>query len=165
MVDHLLLAPCGLYCGICSAYIAHRDGDLELKSRLAEIYHCSPESVACRGCRSEETAVVCRGCPIRACALDRRFNGCQECPDFPCAVIREGNLPLKRDVILTALREWATIGTEQWAAKWRREEGCRVLCPHCGYALLKGVRHCWGCDHDVGLDRPSDVVQDLWDQY
>jgi len=28
-----LISPCGLYCGICAIYIAHRDGNDRMKAR------------------------------------------------------------------------------------------------------------------------------------
>lgn len=36
--DPSLLAPCGLYCGVCAIYIAHRDNNFKLKERLVNLY-------------------------------------------------------------------------------------------------------------------------------
>ena len=33
MEDRRLMAPCGLYCGACGVYIAHRDGNTEFRDR------------------------------------------------------------------------------------------------------------------------------------
>ena len=33
-----LLAPCGLYCGVCRVYIAHKDNDIEFKKEILPIY-------------------------------------------------------------------------------------------------------------------------------
>jgi len=33
-----LAAPCGMYCGVCAIYIAHRDDNLKFKERLTGLY-------------------------------------------------------------------------------------------------------------------------------
>ena len=33
-----LIAPCGLYCGVCAIYIAHRDNNEKFKRRLLNLY-------------------------------------------------------------------------------------------------------------------------------
>ena len=33
-----LLAPCGLYCGVCRIYLAHKDNDLEFKKEIVKLY-------------------------------------------------------------------------------------------------------------------------------
>ncbi len=33
-----LISPCGLYCGVCAIYIAHRDNNIKLKERLVGLY-------------------------------------------------------------------------------------------------------------------------------
>ena len=32
------VSPCGLYCGVCAIYMAHRDNNLKFKERLLELY-------------------------------------------------------------------------------------------------------------------------------
>ena len=59
-----LISPCGLYCGVCAIYIAHRDNNIKLKERLVNLYKggtpgkgtlpnseaLSVEDIRCRGC-------------------------------------------------------------------------------------------------------------------
>jgi hypothetical protein len=59
-----LVFPCGLYCGVCAIYIAHRDNNHNFKERLANLYKgnvagkgtlpnsekLSAEDIRCRGC-------------------------------------------------------------------------------------------------------------------
>jgi hypothetical protein len=32
------VAPCGMYCGVCAIYIAHRDNNRKFKERLVGLY-------------------------------------------------------------------------------------------------------------------------------
>ena len=63
-----LLAPCGLYCGVCSIYIAHRDNNVKFKERLLPVYKAfakSVEDIACTGCLSEGVVFpVCQVCAV-----------------------------------------------------------------------------------------------------
>ena len=45
-----LMAPCGLYCGVCGVYIATRDNNLKFKTVMGNLYGTKPEETACLGC-------------------------------------------------------------------------------------------------------------------
>ena len=95
------VAPCGLYCGVCAIYMAHRDNNLKFKERLVKLYqgevsgkgtlpnseNLSVEDIKCRGCLSDERFMHCRQCEIRACAQGKGFTGCHQCDEFPCQYI------------------------------------------------------------------------------
>ncbi len=67
-----LIAPCGLYCGVCAVYIATRDDNSKLKERLARVYRgevpgkgtlpnsqrLTAEKISCRGCLSDSGDVA-----------------------------------------------------------------------------------------------------------
>jgi len=38
-----LVAPCGMYCGVCGVYTANRDNNQKLKDKLANAYGVTPE--------------------------------------------------------------------------------------------------------------------------
>jgi len=86
-----LLAPCGIDCQICDAYIATQNNDLELKQKLADNYkqHFNKEMPLghfdCDGCPSEGKKIgFCDTCGIRICAYGKGFATCAECSEFPC---------------------------------------------------------------------------------
>jgi hypothetical protein len=49
-----LMAPCGLYCGICGVYIATRDGHEKSKTIMANLYGTKPEQTECLGCMQHD---------------------------------------------------------------------------------------------------------------
>ena len=63
-----LLAPCGLYCGICAVYIAHRDNNIKFKERIVYVYAPfmkSFDDIYWTGCMSEnqeEIMMFCQYC-------------------------------------------------------------------------------------------------------
>ena len=143
-----LLAPCGLYCGVCGVYLASRDNNEKLKGKLASAYGVTPEQVVCKGCLSDEKFVYCQHCGIRACVMQKEYAGCHQCADFPCQLIDDFPVPLGKKVILRSVPERKRWGTE----KWVEEEEDRYTCPHCSAAVFRGARRCVSCKEPVEID-------------
>ncbi|MBN2332984.1 MAG: DUF3795 domain-containing protein [Deltaproteobacteria bacterium] len=143
-----LLAPCGLYCGVCGIYLASRDNNQKLKEKLAGAYGVTPEQVACSGCLSDNRFGYCQTCGIRTCVTDKKIDGCHQCDDFPCRLIEAFPVPVGKKVILRAVPERKKLGDEQWVAA----EEKRYHCPHCGEQLFRGARRCGKCKEAVEVD-------------
>ncbi|RJP23302.1 MAG: DUF3795 domain-containing protein [Candidatus Abyssobacteria bacterium SURF_5] len=143
-----LLAPCGLYCGVCGVYIAHRDDNDKFKERLATVYGVTPAEVRCKGCLSNDPFGYCRMCPIKNCSTKKGYQGCHQCSDFPCELIENFPLPVGKRVINRAIPQWREMGTEKWVAA----EEARYVCPHCGASLFRGAKRCRECKEAVDMD-------------
>ncbi len=157
-----LVAPCGLYCGVCAVYIAHRDDNRKFKERLADLYRgkmagkgtlpnsdkLSAADIRCRGCLSDERFMHCEQCEIRDCTREKGFSGCHECDEFPCRHIDDFPMTVGKKVILRAVPYWRSVGTE----KWIRDEEARYVCPQCGNRLFRGAARCNRCKAAVELD-------------
>lgn len=143
-----LLAPCGLYCGVCGVYIAHRDNNEKFKDRLATVYGVTPDAVKCKGCLSDEPFGYCQVCPIKSCAREKGYDGCHQCAEFPCSTIDGFPLPVGKKVIMRAIPQWREMGTEQWVAV----EETRYVCPECGAKLFRGAKRCRECKATVDQD-------------
>ena len=143
-----LAAPCGLYCGVCGVYIAHKDNNNKFKERLTKVYGVRRDDIKCKGCLSDELFLFCKSCSIRSCTKKKGFEGCHQCDEFPCKFIERFPLPVGKKVILRAIPTWREIGTE----KWMEEEEKRYHCPHCGYTLFRGAKRCRNCKEAVDVD-------------
>ena len=152
-VKRELLAPCGLYCGVCRIYQAHQNNDLEFKKKNLPTLHDygakSIDDIACNGCLSDGVVFhFCRTCSIKDCIKSKEIEGCYVCDDFPCKIITHWPDPLEKKVMLRAVATWRKLGT----GKWVQEEEKRYLCPNCGQQLFHGVKKCKNCDLNVDLD-------------
>jgi predicted RNA-binding Zn-ribbon protein involved in translation (DUF1610 family) len=143
-----LLAPCGLYCGVCAILIADRDDNAKFKERLAGVYGVSPDDLHCKGCLSDDVFPYCRMCPIKTCTREKGIDGCHQCDDFPCEHVENFPMPVGRKVIARAIPQWREWGTE----KWVEEEEKRYHCPHCGEPLFRGAKRCRSCQEPVDVD-------------
>ena len=101
-----LAAPCGLYCGVCAIYIAHKENNLKFKERLPKVYGVSLEEIRCEGCLSDDLFKYCQVYPIRSCAQAKGFEGCHQCNDFPCKYIDNFPIPVGKKVIFRSVPAW-----------------------------------------------------------
>lgn len=151
-VKQELLAPCGLYCGVCSIYIAHRDNNIKFKDRLVNLYKPLIESIddiQCTGCLSKGIIFsYCQSCPIKSCAKEKDLEGCYQCGDWPCKLIKRFPIPVGKKVIMRAIPQWRELGTE----KWVKDEVNRYHCPDCGNPLFRGAKRCNNCKISVDVD-------------
>ncbi len=147
-----LLAPCGLYCGVCAVYISHRDNNLKFKEKLVSVYKPmtnSIDDVECTGCLSDGIVFgYCNNCPIKSCVKEKELEGCHQCETWPCKIIERFPIPVGKQVIMRAIPQWREYGTE----KWVEEEENRYHCPDCGNPLFRGVRRCNKCGISVSVD-------------
>ena len=127
-MDPALIAPCGLNCRLCRAYVRDRK--------------------ACSGCRGDDglKSRNCVSCPIRNCP--QRADGglvyCFDCDLFPCARLRrlEKRYAVRYGVsVLDNLRQIRAGGIRSFIAaengKWR--------CPDCGAMLCMHKAQCAVC--------------------
>lgn len=145
------LAPCGLYCGVCSILIAHRDNNQRLKEKLSGVYGVKPEDLHCTGCLSADSSDIfpyCLVCAIKSCAAEKNIEGCHQCDDFPCTHVENfPNGPGKK-VILKSVPLRRSLGSAAWAL----HEEQRYACPDCSNRLFRGARRCNKCGKEVELD-------------
>ena len=157
-----LVAPCGLYCGVCAIYMAHRDNNQKFKERLVNLYKgevpgkgvlpnadkLTADDIKCRGCLYDEQFMHCRQCEIRACTIKKGYTGCHQCNEFPCEHIERFPMAVGKKVILRAIPYWREVGTE----KWIQDEEARYTCPECDNKLFRGAAKCNQCKVKLNLD-------------
>ena len=157
-----LVSPCGLYCGVCAIYIAHRDNNQKFKERLLALYkggvpgkgglpnseNLTIEDIRCRGCLSDERFMHCQQCDIRACAEKKNYTGCHQCDEFPCAHIDNMPMAVGKKVIMRAIPYRREVGSEKWVV----DEEARYSCPKCDNKVFRGAVKCNRCKEHLDLD-------------
>ena len=128
--DAHIVAPCGLNCGLCRAYLRDRN--------------------PCPGCRGGEInkSNACLTCAIRNCAElaagGHRY--CGACDSFPCADLLHLDARYQARYGVSAignLEHIKAIGIERFVA----EETAKWSCPECGAILCMHQPQCLNCGH------------------
>jgi hypothetical protein len=84
------LAPCGLVCDECPAYIATQTCDEELIKSTAERWSSTdcvidPDDIVCDGCDGRgRLNRFCNMCEVRGCAMEREVEHCGLCEAYVC---------------------------------------------------------------------------------
>jgi hypothetical protein len=125
----LPIAPCGMNCHICRAYLRKRN--------------------KCPGCRGEDTnkPVTRVECKIKNCSFLQKMeiNYCFECENFPCNNLNKLDsryLTRYNMSVIENLKSINEIGINEFLVN----EGSRWACSHCGCVIC--VHN--GCCHICG---------------
>ncbi|MHA1400649.1 MAG: DUF3795 domain-containing protein [Candidatus Heimdallarchaeaceae archaeon] len=85
-----IIAYCGLNCIECSAYIAKRTNDENLRKKTAKEWSSDdwpvkPEEINCDGCTSEGIHFTnCNYCEVRKCGIEKDLENCAFCESYVC---------------------------------------------------------------------------------
>jgi len=152
-----LMAPCGLYCGLCGVYIATRDCNDKFKKIMGSLYGTKPEETECLGCMQPDPPKklygYCKSCKIRDCIKSKNYYSCHQCDEWPCDTIKSFGITTGQRVMERTIPVWRAMvaehGDEQGSVEWARSECERYHCASCGDPLFRGAQRCRNCKKDV----------------
>ena len=132
--ETLIIAPCGMNCGICLGYLR--------------------EKKRCPGCRAIDPASISdsrTSCIIKNCETIRTNQSgfCYECQKYPCRRLKQLDKRYRTRYAMSMLENLENIkGTgldaflESERERWRCRNCGGVICVHRGY--------CWECGEKAG---------------
>ena len=128
-----LIAPCGMNCRLCRAYI--RD-----KTYIK----------ACPGCRGDDSvkSKSCVACRIKNCEniVQGRVRYCFSCEDFPCARLKHLDKRYRTRYGMSMIDNLVNI--EKFGIRhFIRNERERWTCPECGEIICVHKPQCLSCGH------------------
>ena len=132
-----LIAPCGMNCAVCSAYLA-RENDLKKKG-INRVY--------CEGCvpRGKNCLHMGDVCEKLGKGLVRF---CYECEDFPCKRLKALDKRYRTKYRLSMIENLRYI-SEQGMESFLEKETEKWKCPHCGEgARCCHIGLCFSCQVD-----------------
>ncbi len=86
------IAYCGIPCHECGAFVATKNNDNEMRSKVARAWsrqnriEIKPEDINCDGCLSDRGRLFgyCARCEMRKCAKGKGVTNCMRCDDYIC---------------------------------------------------------------------------------
>jgi hypothetical protein len=131
IIQKNLIAPCGMNCGICLAYLREKN--------------------TCKGCRgSNDNKSKSRiNCIIKNCELlsklDSRF--CYDCPKYPCTRLKQLDKRYRTKYKMSMLDNLDFIRTNGIDSFVQKEHD-RWLCISCGGSICVHRGYCLSCNRD-----------------
>ncbi len=125
-----LIAPCGMNCRLCRAYVRERN--------------------ACPGCRSDDgfKSKACISCPIKNCEklADNKIQYCSGCEEFPCTRLVRLDKRYRTRYGMSMIENLEQIrkyGIRHFISKEKK----RRACPECGTIICVHKPQCLSCQY------------------
>ena len=133
-MEEILIAPCGMNCGICSNYLAMKH-DLR-KIRIMKSY--------CSGCRprGKNCTFMRRSCDLIG---KGKIQFCYECSVFPCQRLKRLDKRYRTKYHMSMIENLKFID-EQGMAKFLNNEQEKWRCPECGGVICCHNGICYSCE-------------------
>lgn len=129
-----LIAPCGMDCGVCSAYLAYSH---HIPRKRGAITHCA-------GCRlRQKKCAYLKGHCARLANEEVEY--CFECPDYPCERLKHIDLRYRTNYGMSFLGNLELVRTEGVQALVKLQQA-RFGCPRCGELRSVHSQKCFACD-------------------
>lgn len=140
-MDINLAAPCGIYCGMCRAYLVKKKDQLEQRGFKQ----------GCDGCRIrfKKCAFIRRDCPA---LLKKEIDFCFECDKFPCQNLKKIDKGYRERwsvSLIENLKRNKEIGVE----KWLQEQEELYSCPECKGEICIHDEECYDCGNKINPNK------------
>ena len=126
--QNLLIAPCGMNCGICMGYLREKN--------------------KCPGCRGTDAdkRISCSRCKIKNCEFmqNTKPGFCFQCDRFPCARLKHLDKRYQTKYSMSMIENLENI-RRIGIRKFLANEKVRWACPECGGAICVHNRYCYSC--------------------
>ena len=129
-IEARMIAPCGVNCLACSAYLDSKK--------------------PCPGCRApieEATRKSCRNCVKKRCAFERNLQWCFECSRFPCSRIKSLDRRYRENYDIDLIQNGAEARRDMDAFLLAQKE--RFLCKSCGGVINQHHQRCSECGRNM----------------
>ncbi len=130
-----LVAPCGMNCGVCKAYLAY---SREVPHEKGKVTHCT-------GCmiRNKNCAFIKKGCEkLRKGQI--RF--CYQCPDMSCERLAKLDLRYRARYGMSMVENQKMI-KEKGMDEFLKSQAEKYRCPRCGDVVSVHDGKCYACGY------------------
>jgi hypothetical protein len=132
-----LVAPCGMNCNVCAAYLAVTH---DVKSKGIRMMYC----IGCRP-RNKPCAFLKKSCDL---LRKNEVKYCYECPTFPCERLSAIDKRYRTQFRMSEIRNLHRI-RDEGIESFLKAEKAKWRCPECGGVVSCHNGICFGC----GLDK------------
>jgi len=124
----LLIAPCGMNCSICTAYLREKN--------------------KCPGCRESDIdkTITRVDCKIKKCEFFQKTRAmfCFQCDSFPCDRLEHLDRRYRTKYGMSMIENLENI-RKVAVQQFIEDEKARWACPECGGTICVHKRYCYSC--------------------
>ena len=146
-----LVAPCGINCGICKAYLAYSRGVPTKKGKISHCMGCLP--------RNKNCAFIKRNCEkIRK----KQIRFCYQCAEMPCRRLAHLDEHYRHSYAMSMVENQKEIKTKG-IDSFLRSQAEKYRCPNCGDVVSVHDGKCYACGYQ-GQKPIEKVGKAQWDK-
>jgi len=131
-MNNLLIAPCGMNCSICYAYLREKN--------------------KCQGCRlfNKNEPVSIAKCKIKNCATFKRskLKFCFKCKEFPCDKLKHLDKRYRTKYNMSMIENLGNI-KKFGIRNFVKNEKMRWTCSKCGGTICVHKGYCYNCGKKI----------------
>ncbi len=127
-ISEEMIAPCGVNCIVCSAYLRDKN--------------------SCAGCRASNELITrksCRDCLKKRCALNKRLQWCFQCSKFPCSKIKDLNKRYINNYNVNLVQNGVDASKDM--AVFLQVQKLKFTCKKCGGIIDQQHKRCSDCGY------------------
>jgi Protein of unknown function (DUF3795) len=129
-----LIAPCGMNCGICRAYIASRLGIPRVRGKISYCAGCLPRGKNC---------YIKRGCQKLS---KHQIQSCSECDTMPCEKLEHLDKRYRERYSMSMVENLKVI-SEKGMDEFLKSQAEKYACPSCGDVVCVHDSKCYSCGY------------------
>jgi predicted RNA-binding Zn-ribbon protein involved in translation (DUF1610 family) len=129
-----LIAPCGINCAICRAYIAYTHGIPRVRGKITYCAGCLPRDKNC---------YIKRGCKKLS---ERQIQSCSKCDTMPCEKLAHLDKRYRERYgtsMVENLKQLKSKGIDEFL----KSQAEKYTCPNCGDVICVHDAKCLACDY------------------
>lgn len=135
--DFELIAPCGIYCGVCGGYLAYLK---KVPKQRGKINYCT----GCRP-RNKQCAFLKKRCEK---LITNKITFCFECSEFPCRRLKHIDERYRKDFNVSLIENLQIIKTKGIKTFLDVQKN-KYKCSKCGGLICVHNRFCYDCEIDL----------------
>jgi hypothetical protein len=132
-MEEVLVAPCGMNCGVCSAYLSMKN---DLKRQGIMRMYC----IGCRP-RGKNCAFMKKSCELLG---EGKVQYCYECKEFPCRRVKQLDKRYRTNYRMSMIENLEFI-KEHGMNEFLEKEEKKWKCPECGAVICCHNGICYAC--------------------
>jgi len=133
LAEQILIAPCGMNCGICMAFLREKN--------------------RCSGCRGDDSKkpVTRKNCKIKNCKIfqNNKAAFCYECQDFPCEKLAHLDKRYRTRYSMGMIENLTNV-KNSGLGKFLEDQKKRWTCPECKGIICVHTGSCQNCGKSSG---------------
>lgn len=128
-----LIAPCGMNCGVCKAYLAYKHGIPRQRNEVTHCAGCIPRSKNC---------YIKRGCKKLS---KHQIQYCYQCEEMPCKNLAHLDKRYRERYGMSMVENQKTLKTKGME-EFLKSQTEKYRCPTCGDVVSVHGNKCYSCD-------------------